>query len=72
MKLIYVLPLVILSLVFNGCHKTTPDIIQIGDCERGIVTSHNLEDIRKIWADAEITDVLIGGGCYQDHFIKKR
>ena len=70
MRLIWLLPLILVSLV-SGCHKTVPSIIQTGDCERGIVTSKNIDDTKKIWKDAEITDVLIGGGCYQKKFIKK-
>ena len=72
MRLIWLLPLILISLVINGCHKTVPNIIQTGDCERGIVTSKNIDDTRKIWKDAEVTDVLIGGGCYQEKFIQKR
>ena len=60
------------SIVISGCYKTSPNIIQTGDCERGIVTIHNIKNIQETWPDAEITDVLIGGGCYQSHFIKKR
>ena len=71
MRLIWLLPLILISLI-NGCSKITPNIIQTGDCEHGIVTSKNIDDTRKIWKDAEVTDVLIGGGCYQEKFIKKR
>lgn len=67
MKLIGVLSLVIIS----GCSHP-PDIIQVGDCEHGIVTQKNINDVQKVWKDAQVTDVLISGGCYQDHFIKKR
>lgn len=56
-----------------SCSKTPKPvyIIHVGDCEHGIVTGKNLDDTRKIWTDAQITDVLISGGCYQDKFIKK-
>lgn len=67
MKLIVILSLVIIS----GCNHI-PDIIQIGECERGIVSNKNINDIQKIWKEAQLTDVLISGGCYQDKFIKKR
>lgn len=55
----------------SGCAPHIPDIIQVGDCEHGIVANSNIEDARKIWKDAQKTDVLISGGCYQEHFIKK-
>ena len=64
--------MMIISVLFSACHKTVPDIIQIGDCEHGIVTGKNIDETRKIWKDSQVTDVLISGGCYQDHFIKKR
>lgn len=68
MTLIVVLLLVIIS----GCHSKPPIIIlSIGDCEHGIVTESNVEEVNKIWKNAERTDVLISGGCYQEHFIKK-
>ena len=56
--------------IINGCTHV-PDIIQVGECEHGIVTDKNLGDIKKIWNEAQRTDVLISGGCYQEHFIKK-
>jgi hypothetical protein len=49
-----------------------PDIISVGECERGVVTEINLEYVQGVWPMAQQTDVLISGGCYQDHFIKKR
>lgn len=49
-----------------------PDIITVGECEHGIVTKDNVLYVKKIWQDANITDVLISGGCYQERFIKKR
>ena len=72
MRLIWLLPLILISLVINGCHKTVPNIIQTGDCERGIVTIHNIKNIQEIWPNAEVTDILISGGCYQEKFIKNR
>jgi hypothetical protein len=56
--------------IISGCTHT-PDIIQVGECEHGIVTDKNLEAIKKILPEAQRTDVLISGGCYQDKFIKK-
>lgn len=67
MKLIVSCSLVIIS----GCTHT-PDIIQVGECEHGIVFRKNLDDVKKIFPEAQITDVLISGGCYQDKFIKKK
>lgn len=63
--------IVSLCLISSGC-SNVPDIITVGECERGIVVKSNVDDIKKIWPEAEITDVLISGGCYQDRFIKKR
>lgn len=60
---------------FSGCawfKEPVPDIISVGDCERGIVTAINKEYVQGVWPQADITDVLISGGCYQDKFIKKR
>lgn len=56
-----------------GCHKQIipPAIIMIGDCEHGIVSQSNIQDVVKIFPEAKHTDVLIAGGCYQDHFIKQ-
>lgn len=48
-----------------------PDIISVGECERGVVTETNLEYVQGVWPAAQKTDVLISGGCYQDQFIKK-
>lgn len=59
-----------LLVIISGCAHI-PDIIQVGDCEHGIVTEKNLNDVKKIWKDAQRTDVLISGGCYQERFIKK-
>ena len=68
-KLIVVCGLMIIS----GCAKkvVVPDIIMIGDCEHGIVSLHNLSAVREIFPEAQQTDVLIAGGCYQEKFIKK-
>jgi len=68
---------VILSLlvVNSGCSwfkEEVPDIISVGECERGIVTDVNLEYVQEVWPQAQQTDVLISGGCYQDKLIKKR
>jgi len=59
--------------IISGCAKqiVTPAIIMIGDCEHGIVSESNIENVKKIWPEAQRTDVLIAGGCYQDHFIRK-
>lgn len=60
--------------IISGCTKqqiAVPAIIMIGDCEHGIVSESNIESVKKIWPEAQRTDVLIAGGCYQDHFIKK-
>lgn len=58
-------------MIINGCAPVVPDIVHVGECERGIVTSNNLSDVRKIWSEAQYTDVLVSGGCYQTRFIKK-
>lgn len=58
--------------VCSGCTHTPPSIIQVGECEHGIVHGRNINDVQKIWPEAKQTDVLISGGCYQDKFIKKR
>ena len=60
--------------IISGCTKpiiVAPSIIMIGDCEHGIVSISNLESVKKIFPEAQRTDVLIAGGCYQDHFIRK-
>lgn len=64
--------LVIISLVMLGCHKQIPppDIIMIGDCEHGIASAANIAQLRVLFPEAQPTDVLIAGGCYQSHFIK--
>lgn len=67
-KLIVILSLLIVS----GCATQVPDIISVGECERGIVTDINLEYVQGVWPQAQQTDVLISGGCYQDKLIKKR
>lgn len=54
----------------SGCSHV-PDIIQVGECEHGIVIEKNVGEVRKIWPLAQRTDVLISGGCYQERFIKK-
>jgi hypothetical protein len=56
--------------IISGCTHV-PDIIHVGDCEHGIVSKGNINDVKKIWPEVELTDVVISGGCYQDHFIKK-
>lgn len=60
-------------MIISGCATKTvvPAIISVGDCERGIVTEMNLEYIQGVWPSAQITDVLISGGCYQERFIRK-
>lgn len=61
-----------LSLVIiNGCGSINSTIIQVGECEQGIVTKDNIADIQKIFPNAQITGVLISGGCYQERFIRK-
>lgn len=57
-------------MIISGC-TNIPDIIHVGECEHGIVTEKNLNDVKKIWIEAQTTDVLISGGCYQERFIKK-
>jgi hypothetical protein len=57
--------------IISGCAAKVPDIIQVGECEHGIVTEKNLEEVKKIWSESQRTDVLISGGCYQSQFIKK-
>ena len=64
--------IVSLCLISSGCIKYVPDIISVGECERGIVMRSNLIEVQKIWPEAQITDVLISGGCYQERFIRKR
>jgi hypothetical protein len=61
--------------ISSGCSwfkEEVPDIISVGECERGVVTEMNLEYVQEVWPQADITDVLISGGCYQDKLIKKR
>lgn len=73
-KLVGVLLLVIIS---NGCalfqrNQVPPDIIMVGDCEHGLVTEASLGETQKIYPLAQRTDVLIAGGCYQQHIIKAK
>lgn len=61
----------------SGCvlferEVVVPDIISIGECERGVVTDVNLQYVQDLWPQAQVADVLITGGCYQEHMIKKR
>lgn len=60
--------------IISGCvsKEVVPIIISVGECERGIVTEINLEYVQGVWPQAQPTDVLISGGCYQNRFIKKR
>jgi hypothetical protein len=59
--------------MFMACQTVVvPDIISVGECERGIVTDVNLDYVRDLWPQAQIADILISGGCYQEHMIKKR
>lgn len=77
-KLIGSCALVIFSSGVLGCQLfqkpvvPPPDIIMIGDCEHGIVTTANLEETLKIFPEAQRTDVLMAGGCYQEHVIKAK
>lgn len=64
-------------MIISGCglfkeEVVVPDIISVGECERGIVTDTNLAYIQDVWPQARTTDILISGGCYQEKFIKKR
>lgn len=67
---------VIMSSSISGCNlfRTPPpqDIVMIGDCEHGIVTTTNFDDIKKIFPEAQRTDILIAGGCYQQYIIKQK
>lgn len=70
-----IVSLVLVTISMSGCslfHKRVPDIIHVGDCERGIVTDTNLEYVNGVWPQAQVTDILISGGCYQEYFIKKK
>jgi hypothetical protein len=58
--------------IISGCAESVPNILHIGECERGIVTEENIEKIKSVWPETHVTDILISGGCYQDRFIKKR
>lgn len=60
-------------MIISGCAgPQIPDILHIGECERGIVTETNLQYVQELWPQAQVTDVLISGGCYQNEFIKER
>lgn len=61
-----------MAITLSSCHNRVPDIIHVGDCEHGIVTQGNIEEIRKTFKEVKPLDVLISGGCYQEHFIQKR
>lgn len=60
----------------GGCalfqKEDVPDILSVGECERGVVTDLNKEYVQGVWPQAQETDVLISGGCYQEKLIKKR
>lgn len=71
-RLIKICVLFVLLSLSSGCKTPSPDIISVGECERGVVTEINLAYVRSLWPQADITDVLISGGCYQDKLIKKR
>ena len=60
--------------IISGCvsQVSPPAIISVGECERGVVTEINISYVQKLWSQAQITDVLISGGCYQEKLIKKR
>ena len=72
MKKLIGICLVLGLVIVSGCKTSVPDIISVGECERGIVTDINLEYVQGVWPSAQVTDILISGGCYQDRFIKKR
>jgi hypothetical protein len=66
-----------LVIIVNGCslfqkEVVVPAIISVGECERGVITGMNLEYVQGVWPQAQVTDVLVSGGCYQDRMIKKR
>lgn len=71
-KLIVILSLLVVNSGCSWFKEEVPDIISVGECERGIVTDVNLEYVQEVWPQAQQTDVLISGGCYQDKLIKKR
>lgn len=64
--------MLLMSLNLSGCAKPVVDIISVGECERGIVSEKNIQEVQKIWKKVEKTDVVISGGCYQKYFIKKK
>lgn len=72
-KLVVGCSLVIMS---SGCQllKGHPpaDIVMVGDCEHGLVSDANLHEVKKMFPEAQRTDVLIAGGCYQEHIIKAK
>lgn len=61
-------------MTISGCtsQQVVPAIISVGECERGVVTGVNLAYVQELWPYAQVTDVLISGGCYQDKLIKKK
>ena len=65
-----------LVIMCSGCslfEKQPPaDIVMVGDCEHGIVSTSNLDAVKKIFPEAQRTDVLIAGGCYQQYIIKQK
>lgn len=63
-----------LLVIISGCKTEipVPIILTTDDCEHGIVFDKNIESVKKIWIDAQLTDVLISGGCYQEKFIRKK
>lgn len=69
-----ILTIGLLLVIISGCHKEipVPVILSVGDCEHGIVSEKNIKEVKQVWVDAQLTDVLISGGCYQDTFIRKR
>lgn len=57
--------------IISACAET-PVILHIGECEHGIVYSENIDEAKKVFKEAEITDVLISGGCYRDKFVTNK
>lgn len=66
----------LLAIMSSGCSwfKDQPpaDIVMVGDCEHGLVSDANLSEVKKLFPEAQRTDVLIAGGCYQQHIIKAK
>ena len=60
-------------MIISGCHHAEPltIILNIGDCEHGIVSESNISNVKSIFPEAQRADVLIAGGCYRDKFVKK-